>query len=120
MKQAVGTSLLVIAMNSVSGFAGYLGQVQVPWVFVAAFTSIAVAGILVGTWGSRFVSQRALKQGFALFLIVMGSFMLYRNRAVFQSGSTASRAILPRATNAQYAHSGLPSFHTTTGSSHVA
>jgi hypothetical protein len=116
----VGTSLLVIAMNSVSGFAGYLGQVQVPWVFVAAFTSIAVAGILVGTWGSRFVSQRALKQGFALFLIVMGSFMLYRNRAVFQSASTASRAILPRATNAQYAHSGQASFHTTTGSSYVA
>ena len=120
MKQAVGTSLLVIAMNSVSGFAGYLGQVQVPWMFVSAFTTIAVAGILVGTWGSRFVSQRALKQGFALFLVVMGSFMLYRNRAVFQTESRTSQATPSRATYAQHARRGHPSFHDTTGSSHVA
>lgn len=83
MKQAVGTSLLVIAMNSASGFAGYLGQVQVPWAFIAAFTAVAVAGILAGTYLARYVPQRALKQAFALFLVVMGSFMLYKNRSVF-------------------------------------
>ena len=120
MKRAVGTSLLVIAMNSLSGFVGYLGQVQVPWTFVSAFTTIAVAGILVGTWGSHFVSQRALKRGFALFLIVMGSFMLYRNRAVFQPEPKTSQATRPRATHAQHAHRGRPSIHDTTGSSHVA
>ena len=120
MKRAVGTSLLVIAMNSLSGFVGYLGQVQVPWTFVSAFTTIAVAGILVGTWGSHFVSQRALKRGFALFLIVMGSFMLYRNRAVFQSEPKTSQATRPRATHAQHARRGRPSIHDTTGSSHVA
>ena len=83
MTQAVGTSLLVIALNSAAAFAGYLGQVQVPWVFVSAFTGVAVVGILGGTYLVRFVSQRTLKQGFALFLIVMGSFMLYQNRGVF-------------------------------------
>ena len=92
MKQAVGTSLVVIAMNSASGFAGYIGQVQVPWTFMIGFTAVAVAGILAGTWGVRFVSQRALKQAFALFLIVMGSFMLYRNRDVFLPHSTLSHA----------------------------
>lgn len=109
MKQAVGTSLLVIAMNSVSGFAGYIGQVQVPWAFVSVFTAIAVAGILVGTWGTRFVSPRGLKQGFALFLIVMGSFMLYRNRAVFLSGPTASHAVMPRVMRAPLLHTSTPS-----------
>jgi uncharacterized protein len=83
MKQAVGTSLLVIAMNSVSGFAGYIGRVQVPWLFMAGFTAFAVIGILVGTYFVRFVSQRALKQGFAVFLIVMGMFVIYKNIAVF-------------------------------------
>lgn len=83
MKQAIGTSLLVIAMNSASGFAGYLGHVQVPWLFMAGFTAFAVVGILVGTYFVRFVSQRALKQGFAVFLIVMGMFVIYKNRAVF-------------------------------------
>ncbi len=92
MKQAVGTSLVVIAMNSAAGFAGYLGQVQVPWFFMAGFTAVAVAGILAGTGGVRFVSQRALKQGFALFLVVMGSFMLYRNRGVFLPQSALSHA----------------------------
>lgn len=83
MKQAVGTSLLVIAMNSASGFAGYIGHVTVPWEFMAAFTACAVAGILAGAYLVRFISQRVLKQSFAVFLIVMGSFILYRNRTVF-------------------------------------
>lgn len=83
MQQAVGTSLLVIAMNSASGFAGYIGHVEVPWTFMAGFTAVAVVGILAGTYLVRFVSQRALKQAFALFLIVMGTFILYRNRSVF-------------------------------------
>jgi uncharacterized protein len=83
MKQAVGTSLLVIAMNSASGFAGYLGHVTVPWAFMAGFTACAVAGILAGAYLVRFIAQQLLKQAFAVFLIVMGSFILYRNRAVF-------------------------------------
>ena len=83
MKQAVGTSLLVIALNSAAAFAVYLGVVQVPWAFVCAFTGVAVVGILGGSYLVRFVSQRMLKQGFALLLIVMGSFMLYQNRGVF-------------------------------------
>ncbi len=89
MKQAIGTSLLVIAMNSLSGFVGYLGQVAVPWGFMAGFTAVAVAGILAGTYLVRFVSQRALKQSFAVFLIVIGAFMLYRNRAVLFPGLDA-------------------------------
>ena len=83
MKQAVGTSLLVIAINSAAGFAGYIGQVQVPWSFMAGFTAVAVVGILAGTYLVRFIAPGALKQAFAVFLIVMGSFVLYRNRAVF-------------------------------------
>jgi len=84
MKQAVGTSLLVIAMNSASGFAGYLGTVHVPWAFMAGFTAVAAAGILAGTYLVRFVSQRALKQGFAVFLLLMGAFILFKNRSAFQ------------------------------------
>lgn len=79
IKQAIGTSLVVIAMNSLSGFLGYFGQVSIPWGFVALFTAVAVAGILVGTYLVRFVSQAALKQAFAVFLVLMGGMMLYRN-----------------------------------------
>jgi uncharacterized membrane protein YfcA len=82
MKQAVGTSLLVIAMKSAAGFAGYLGQVQVDWGFMAVFTAVAVGGILLGTYLVRFVPQAALQRAFAVFLVVMGTFILYQNRGV--------------------------------------
>ena len=83
MKQAVGTSLLVIALNSVSGFAGYVGRVVFPWEFLSGFTAVAAGGILAGTYLSRFVSQAALKQAFSVFLLLMGAFILFKNRSVF-------------------------------------
>lgn len=89
MKQAVGTSLLVIALNSFVGFAGYLGHVTVPWMYLGLFTAIAVAGILAGTWASHFVSQAALKRAFSAFLVLMGLFILFKNRsALGLSGGT--------------------------------
>ena len=82
MKQAVGTSLLVIAMKSAAGFLGYLGQVEVPWGFMGLFTGVAILGIFGGTYLVKFVSQGALKRAFAVFLVVMGVFILYQNRSV--------------------------------------
>jgi uncharacterized membrane protein YfcA len=83
MKEAVGTSLLVIAMKSAAGFAGYWGQVDVRWGFLALFTAAAVPGILLGTLLVRRVPQHALQRAFAAFLLVMGSFILYQSRGVF-------------------------------------
>lgn len=79
MKQAVGTSLLVIAMNSASGFAGYAGTVDIRWGFLAAFTAVAIGGILAGTWLVRFVSAEVLRRAFGIFLVCIGALMLYRN-----------------------------------------
>ncbi|MHA7633949.1 sulfite exporter TauE/SafE family protein [Corallococcus sp. M7] len=86
MKQAVGTSLLVIALNSFVGFAGYLGHVEVPWLYLGIFTAIAVAGILIGTWATHYVSQAALKRAFSIFLVVMGAFILFKNREALARG----------------------------------
>lgn len=86
MKQAVGTSLLVIAMKSATGFLGYLGQVEVAWGFMAVFTAVAVGGILVGTHLVKFVPQATLQRAFAVFLVVMGTFILYQNRGVLLPG----------------------------------
>lgn len=80
MKQAVGTSLLVIAANSFSGFLGYLGTVEFQWGLLALFTALAVVGSFAGGYFTRFVPQKALRKSFAAFLILMGMFMLYENR----------------------------------------
>jgi uncharacterized membrane protein YfcA len=82
MKEAVGTSLVVIAMKSAAGFAGYVGQVEIRWSYLAMFTAVAIAGSLGGTYLVRYVPQGALKKTFAVFLVVMGAFILYQNRGV--------------------------------------
>lgn len=86
MNQAVGTSLLVIAMKSTTGFVGYLDQVSIEWGMMAVFSGVAVAGILAGSYLMRFVPQEVLKHSFAMFLIFMGVFILFQNRAVLVLG----------------------------------
>jgi len=81
MKAAVGTSLLVIALNATSGYLGHHGREVVPWDFVARFTSVAVVGILAGTALVRHISTRQLKRAFALLLVVIGVLILWQNRA---------------------------------------
>jgi uncharacterized membrane protein YfcA len=83
MKRAVGTSLLVIAMNSAAGVAGYWGEAVVRWDVLATFTAVAIAGILAGTRLSRRVPQEALRRAFAGFLVVVATFILYQNRGLF-------------------------------------
>jgi len=90
MRQAVGTSLLVIAMNSGAGLAGYLGVVPLDWRFLAGFTTVAGIGALVGTTLGARVPQHALKRGFAVFLLVVGGFVLYRNRGVLHVASPSA------------------------------
>src|SRR5215218_3504829 len=80
MKQAVGTSLLVIAANSFSGFLGYLGSVQFRWGLLALFTALAVVGSFAGGYLTRFVPQAILRKSFAVFLVLMGILILYENR----------------------------------------
>ncbi len=80
VKEAVGTSVLVIALNSASGFVGYLGKVEIQWSFIALFTALAVAGSFVGTYLVRFVPSDKLQKAFAVFLVGMAIFILYQNR----------------------------------------
>lgn len=84
MKEAVGTSLVVIAMNAGAGFAGYVGRVEIPWGFLVLFTAAAVAGIGGGTYLVRFVSPRGLTRAFSVFLVLMGALILYANRGAFR------------------------------------
>lgn len=83
MREAVGTSLLVISMNAAAGFAGYLGAVTIPWVIVLTFGGLATLGLFAGTSFSRHVPQRELKRLFAILLYIVGAFILWQNRALF-------------------------------------
>lgn len=76
IKRAVGTSLVVIAMNSASGFAAYAGEVRIEWLFTLLFTGFAVAGVFAGTAMTHYVSASQLRRSFAMFLIAGAAFVL--------------------------------------------
>jgi uncharacterized protein len=76
MSVAVGTSLLVIAMKSLGGLAGYLSSVQLDWGLVAAVTVAAVVGSVVGGRVAGRIPEAALRKGFGWFVLVMGGFVL--------------------------------------------
>lgn len=78
MKQAVGTSLVLIALSSASGFARYAGAIPLDWRAIALFTGLAVVGAVIGTRLARRLSQESLRRGFALYLFVMGALVLLR------------------------------------------
>ena len=81
MRLAVGTSLLIIAAKSAAGFFKYTdvlaetGQ-HVDWQLIGLFAAIGIAGSFVGNALSQRVPQGQLKRGFAVFLVVMGVFIL--------------------------------------------
>jgi uncharacterized membrane protein YfcA len=58
MKRAIGTSLLVITLSTMTALAAYQGQVPVVWGVVALFTALAVVGALAGTRAARRVPGR--------------------------------------------------------------
>ena len=78
VKSAVGSSLLIIAMNAISGFVGYIGTVPIDFALVGSFTAVAAVAALAGTRASRKVSPARIKQGFAVLILVLGTYLIFR------------------------------------------
>ena len=79
VKEAVGTSLGVIALNSAAGFAGYWGKVDIDLRMMAGFTGVAIVGVFLGTWLGRRVSPGHLRKGFAVLLVAVGAAILLQS-----------------------------------------
>jgi uncharacterized membrane protein YfcA len=78
VKAAVGSSLLIIAMNSTSAVLGYHGQVAFDWKLVGWFTSVAAVGAVIGTRLVRRLPAARIKQGFAIMILVLGTYLVIR------------------------------------------
>ncbi|MEJ7779260.1 MAG: sulfite exporter TauE/SafE family protein [Daejeonella sp.] len=77
-KKAIGTSLMIIALNSLIGFTGDLGHILIDWTFLLKITMIAVAGIIIGGFISKKVAGDQLKKGFGWFVLVMGIYIILK------------------------------------------
>ena len=76
MPVAVGTSLVVIAMKSFAGLAGYLSSVQIDWGLALAVTAAAVVGALIGARLTAVIDPDALRKAFGWFVLGMSSVIL--------------------------------------------
>jgi uncharacterized protein len=77
-KTAVGTSLFIIAINSLTGFAGDLLNHAMDWQFLLTITSLAVFGILLGNFFSRRVTAFYLRKAFGWFTLTVGAWILIK------------------------------------------
>ncbi|MCO5260125.1 MAG: sulfite exporter TauE/SafE family protein [Crocinitomicaceae bacterium] len=78
MKTAVGTSLLIISLNSLLGFITSLSFVTIDWVLLLSLTGIAIFGILIGSYLSTKVNGEKLKPAFGWFILTMGVYILLK------------------------------------------
>lgn len=86
MRRAVATSLVIIALNSGAGFWKYLSvldglEVGVDWGTIGLFVLLGVVGSFAGNALNTKLNQRALQRGFAIFLVVMAGFIVFKETA---------------------------------------
>lgn len=77
MKQAVATSLLIIAVKSLIGFTGDIQNLNINWLFLLVFTALSIAGIFLGVYLNKFINGDKLKQAFGWFVLVMGVYIIW-------------------------------------------
>ena len=78
MKKAVGTSLLIIAAKSLIGFVGDVQRpdLEIDWTLLLSVTAIAVVGIFIGIYLSRFIDGKKLEKGFGWFVLLMAVYII--------------------------------------------
>lgn len=79
MQQAVGTSLVVIAMNSMAGFVGHLDGFTLDFPVLATFVLWGFVGSFFGVRLGKFFAPEQLRRLFAVFVMVLAVFILVDN-----------------------------------------
>lgn len=78
MKEAVGTSLVIIAMKSLIGFTGESGETFIDWPMLGTVSAFAIVGIFIGMQLSKKIDGNKLKPAFGWFVLVMGIYILLK------------------------------------------
>jgi len=78
MKKAVGTSLIIVTINSLIGFTGDMQTINIDWLFLLSFSAFTIIGILLGVFLSKYISGKKLKKGFGWFTLIMAVYIIYK------------------------------------------
>ncbi|HET9746201.1 MAG TPA: sulfite exporter TauE/SafE family protein [Chitinophagaceae bacterium] len=78
MKTAIGTSLVIIAINSIFGFLFSLKQTYLDWKILLLFTGLSIVGIYLGSLWAEKIPGKTLKKWFGWFVVVMGIYIIVK------------------------------------------
>ncbi len=78
VQKAMGTTLFIVAVNTLLGFLGSLPNPAIEWPFLLTFTALAILGLSLGLIVSNRISGRKLQQGFGWMVICMSIFILLK------------------------------------------
>ncbi|RQP19763.1 MAG: sulfite exporter TauE/SafE family protein [Parapedobacter sp.] len=78
MKEAVGTSLVIIAAKSLIGFFGESSETAIDWLFLLKVSAFAIIGIFIGMALSKKINAAKLKPAFGWFVLVMGIYIIVK------------------------------------------
>ena len=78
MGVTIGTSLVIIVINSVAGFSAHLSDVQIDWAVTGAFAGTAMLASLIAGRLSRKLPDRVLKTSFAILVLIIAVYVAIR------------------------------------------
>jgi hypothetical protein len=78
IKTAIATSIMIISINSLAGFAAEMFRDDINWTFLLLFTLIAAGGLLTGLFLSKKIHPDRLRRGFGFFVLAIGLFILVK------------------------------------------
>lgn len=78
MHAAVGTSLLILTLNSTAALAGYISHVELDWRLTGSITAAAVLGSLSGAYLSERIRADSLRRVFGIFVTAVAFYVLNR------------------------------------------
>lgn len=81
LREAVGTSLLVITGTCIAGFLGYVGHVRLDWVAMTLVAAGTLPGIAMGSYLHGFVPQAVIRRAFAVLLMMIAAFIFIESMA---------------------------------------
>lgn len=81
IRRAVGASLIVISLSTLTGLAAHQEQATISWSVVALFTMMAVVGTVAGTRAARHMPPQAVRRAFGVLVLALAAFILFQNRA---------------------------------------
>ncbi|AIM37466.1 permease [Sphingobacterium sp. ML3W] len=78
IRKAIGTSLLIITINSLIGFLGDVDHVQMDWIFLLKLLSITIVGVAIGNYLQKKIATEQLKPIFGWFIFIVGIYILIK------------------------------------------